>query len=187
MPPSLQTIINDHEWHNRVAREIAEKACSPFVGQVDKTGLGGTKFLFKLSAIAKNVKRMFDAGQFDNTAEESKFDMFVRYWDTIRSTHTEAWDDFGKPRNARRSKLLELTGLIAYCRLFQDRFKNEYNSTADAMNWGAVEHDLEHLAGQLNLSKEGHFKGQTGEYGAGQILRQMQAILARRQGDASSS
>lgn len=176
---ALSVIIDDGKWYNRVARDIAEKSSSPFIDRISKAGSAGPKYLWKLDAVAKNVRRMFLDGTFEQTPEESRFDMFVKYWGKIRDTHTEAWMDFERPKRQWRHKLLELTGLIAYCRLFRDTFKKYYNAPTDTVDWSAIEKDLDELAGRLDLRKEGTFQGRTGEYGGNEILQKMQAILAQ--------
>ena len=179
VPAALSVIIDDKEWYNRVARQIAEEASSPFAGRVSKAGQPGSKYLWKLNAVAKNLERMFKSGAFASTPTESKYDMFVAYWEDIRDTHSEAWEDFDRPTKERTHKLLELTGLIAYSRLFDVRFSLQYNSLSDSLDRLAVKRDLEELASRLPLKKDGEFKGQTGEYGAGQILQRMQEIFSQ--------
>ncbi len=179
VPSALSVIIDDTERHNRIARRIGEESSSPFAGRISMAGSSGKHYLWKLNAIAKNVDRMFKGGMFDDTSEESLYDIFVTYWQKIQETHTDAWDDFDKTRPGREYKLLELTGFIAYCRLFNDRFKHLYNSVENTMDWNAIEKDLDELAGRLDLRKDGQFKGQTGEYGASQILLMMQQIFAQ--------
>ena len=180
VPAALSVIIDDREWHNRLARKVAENSSSLFMGKISMAGQPGGQYLWKLNAIARNLERMFKSGAFENTLEESKYDIFLKYWETIRKTHSEAWNDFDRSTRERTHKLLELTGLIAYCRLFDDRFSKNYNSVSDTMDWEAVYSELEELSGRLELDKDGEFKGQTGEYGAGQMLQRMQAIFAQR-------
>ena len=184
VPAALSVIIDDEKWENNLARQVAEKSSSPFMGKISMAGQPSPKYLWKLNAVAKNLKRMFNSGAFEHTALESKYDLFVTYWELIQDTHSEAWEDFERPTRERTHRLLELTGLIAYCRLFEDRFSTYYNAATDTMNWQAIRSDLEELAGRLDLNKEGEFKGQTGEYGGGQILRRMQAIFAQPIEDA---
>ena len=184
VPPALSVIIDDREWHNRVARKVAEDSSSPFMGKISMAGQPGGQYLWKLNAVARNLERMFKSGAFGETAEERKYDMFVDYWRLIEETHSEAWEDYDRGTRERTHKLLELTGLIAYSRLFDDRFSKSYSAVSDEMNWVEVRGDLEELAARLELEKDGEFKGQTGEYGAGQMLSRMQAIFAqRRQGE----
>ena len=180
VPAALSVIIDDKEWHNRLARHVAEDSSSPFMGKISMAGQPGSQYLWKLNAVARNLERMFKSGAFENTLEETKYDIFVNYWNTIQETHSDAWDDFDRPTRDRTHKLLELTGLIAYSRLFDDRFSKKYNAVSDTMDWQSVRADLEELAGRLELEKLGEFKGQTGEYGAGQMLQRMQAIFAQR-------
>ena len=179
VPAALSVIIDTKEWYNRLARQIAQEASSPFAGKVSMAGQPGSEYLWKLNAIAKNVDRMFKSGAFALTSEESKYDMFLSYWKHIKESHSEAWEDFDRPTKERTHKLLELTGLIAYSRLFNDRFSINYNADTDTVDWSAVEKDLEQLASRIELKKDGEFKGQTGEYGAGQILLRMQQIFAQ--------
>lgn len=179
VPAALSVIIDDTEWNNRVARKIGEDSSSLFDGKISMAGQPGGEYLWKLNAVAKNLGRMFKSEAFQETSEESKYDIFQEYWKKIRNTHSEAWEDFDRPLKARTHKLLELTGFIAYSRLFDDRFKHHYNANSDTVNWQAVEKDLEELAARLDLSKSGEFKGMTGEYGAGQILGRMQVIFAQ--------
>ena len=179
VPSALSVVIDDTEWQNRVARKIAEDSSSLFMGKVSMAGQPGAQYLWKLNAVATNVARMFKSEGFAETPEESKYDIFLDYWNMIRETHSEAWDDFDRATKDRTHKLLELTGLVAYCRLFDDRFKHHYNATTDTMDWGAVKKDLEELAERLPLGKEEQFKGMTGEYGAGQILGGMRVIFSQ--------
>ena len=177
VPAALSVIIDDEKWHNRLARQVAEESSSPFMGKISMAGQPGGQYLWKLNAVAKNIERMFKSGAFSNTPEESRYDIFVRYWEIIRETHSEAWDDFDRPTRERTHKLLELTGLVAYSRLFDDRFSKYL--VRGIMAWDAVREDLDELASQLDLTKEGEFKGRTGEYGAGQILQRMQEIFSQ--------
>ena len=179
VPAALSVIIDKKDWYNRVARKIAEDSSSPFAGRVSKAGKPGSQYLWKLNAVAKNLERMFKSGAFAQTPEESKFDMFKAYWENIRDTHSEAWEDFERPTKERTHKLLELTGLIAYSRLFDMRFSMHYNSLKDTLDWGAVQADLEELASRLDLRKAGKFQGQTGEYGAGRLVQHMQEIFSQ--------
>ena len=179
VPSALSVIIDDKDVHNRVARKVAEDSSSPFDGKISMAGQPASHYLWKLNAVATNVKRMFASGAFVETSEESKYDIFVTYWATIRDTHSEAWLDFDRPTKERQSKLLELTGLVAYSRLFDTRFSQHYSATTDTMNWSAIQNVLENMSGRLDLQKNGKFKGQTGEYGAGQMLVHMHEILAQ--------
>ena len=183
VPAALSVIIDDREWFNRLARKVAEDSSSPFMGKVSMAGQPGGQYLWKLNAVARNLERMFKSGAFVNTPEESKYDIFVKYWESIRDTHSSAWEDYDRATRERTHKLLELTGLIAYSRLFDDRFSKNYNSTSDTVDWDAVQRDLEELSGRLELEKDGEFKGQTGEYGAGQMLQRMQTIFAQQRQD----
>ncbi len=179
VPGALSVIIDDTEWQNRVARKIATESSSPFMGKISMAGQPGKQYLWKLNAVAKNVERMFKSQAFRETPEEDRYDLFVSYWEKVRDTHSEAWDDIDRDPRDRQHKLLELTGLIAYCRLFDFRFSHNYNATTRLMHWTAVEKDLDNLVERLELVKDGEFKGQTGEYGAGQIFGRMQEILAQ--------
>ena len=182
VPAALSVIINDTEWHNRVARKIAEDSSSPFADKISMAGQPGPNYLWKLSAVARNVERMFRSkGVFEDTTEEAKYDLFVEYWEMISDTHATAWEDIERTTRERTHKLLELTGLIAYSRLFEARLSNYYNRTTDRIDWQAVRQDLEELAGRLDLEKKGAFMGMTGEYGAGQIYDKMRAIFAQPQ------
>ena len=179
VPAALSVIIDDTEWQNRVARKIATESSSPFMNKISMAGQPGKQYLWKLNAIAKNLERMFKSGAFKGVQEEEIYDIFGAYWEKIRDTHSDAWEDFDRDPRDRTHKLLELTGLVAYCRLFDFRFSHRYNSGTHTVDWPAVESDLEEIAARLELTKDGEFKGQTGEYGAGQVLLRMQEILAQ--------
>lgn len=181
VPGALSTIINiDKEWQNRVARRVAEESSSPFAGKIDMTGSHGQRRLFKLNSVAKEVKYMFRAGHFKKATEDVRYDIFVKYWTKIQEVMSDAWEDIERKPKSREHKLLELTGLIAFSRLFDDRFKDYYNRATETLDWDAVERDLEHLSSRIDLSKSGEFQGQTGYYGGARIFEKMQEILALR-------
>ena len=180
VPAALSVIINtEGKWENRVARRVAEDASSPFCGKVSMAGSPGPQYLWKLNAVAKNLFRSFNHGAFAETPEESRYDIFVRFWRLIGENHSEAWEDVDRPTKDRRTKLLELTGLIAWSHMFPQIVGLAYNALTDTVDWDAVDKRIALLADRIDWPKDGKFQGMTGEYGGARIAEQMELVLAQ--------
>jgi hypothetical protein len=83
--------------------------------------------------------------------------------------------------NLQEYKLLELTGLMAMSLAAEEILAPSFDMASSTMNFGEVEEKIKFLADskELDWSKSGAFKGQTGYGGAGPIHRKIQQILAK--------
>lgn len=178
VPPALSAVIHREKWQNRVARRLAEEASSPFCGKISLAGNPGQHYLWKLNALAKNLFHSFSNGAFQNTSDESKYDIFTETWHIIAENTSDEWSDIDLPAKDRLYKMLELTGLIAWSVVMAKLLPQYYNAIDDTMNWDSLRQRIESIGGRIDWNKKGEFMGQTGEYGGARIAKAIELILA---------
>jgi|688.fasta_scaffold376044_2 DNA sulfur modification protein DndB len=155
---------------------------SPFVDRFYITSkVPGT--LFNISSVAKEIGTTFRHGVFEDIKDEVdlKFDILCAYWEAIEDAFPVEWSDMTQKPNLQEYKLLELTGLMAMSLAAEEILAPSFDMASSTMNFGEVEEKIKFLADskELDWSKSGAFKGQTGYGGAGPIHRKIQQILAK--------
>jgi DNA sulfur modification protein DndB len=178
VPKSINVLLSASD-DALVANELNERDDSPFKNRITvaKAPPGA---LFSLAAVAKNVGRAFSHGAFTNTSIDEKVDIMIDYWMRIQDAFPEEWDDIYRKNADKEFKLLETTGLIAWCLAAADILGTSFDADTNTMNWDAVGAKISHLAlpGALQWEKDGEFQGLTGEVGGAKIHKKMQQILA---------
>jgi DNA sulfur modification protein DndB len=175
--------IEDDIW---IAWQLNVREDSPFLGRITRIKMG-PEHLFQLHSVAKNIKTLFKDGAFnDDVPREEKLDITIRYWNLIADMHPTQWADtekLGVPKQGRKafeSKLLELTGFIAWSLIGSSRILSPcYNSTSHTVDWDHVQQMIEDLAEKVDWRKDGQYANATGEVGGNIIHKDMQKILSQ--------
>jgi DNA sulfur modification protein DndB len=180
VPQSLNVLLQASD-EALIAEQLNDNKSSPFYGRITKVQKRPGD-LFSLAAVAKNVGRTFRHGAFETASTDDRFEIMVRYWEIIADQHPEEWGDFERAPKDQQFKLLETTGLIAWSLAAEDILGPWFNPELRAMNWDAVEKQINKLAspGALDWRKDGEFQGLTGEVGGARIHKKMQQVLAMK-------
>ena len=135
------------------------------------------------------MKELFRMGGVSDIAQDVKVNIASQYFTIISDVWQMEWADIDllddEESSGRRSfsyKILELTGLIAWCRIGATILHRCYSEDL-GVNWDKVRKFVE-IAGNIDWSKEGKWAGRTGLAGAKYIAEEMEALLTR---DASPS
>ena len=138
--------------------------------------------LFNIASVAKEVGTTFRHGVFEGIKDDVdlKFDIMCAYWEIIATAFSSEWEDINVPLRQQNFKLLELTGLMAMSLAAEEILAPAFDMASSSMNFDDVEARITFLADskELDLSKDGSFKNQTGFGGAGPIHRKIQQILS---------
>jgi DNA sulfur modification protein DndB len=173
--------LGEEEDWARVAWELNENDDSPFKTRIFRT-TASKESLFALHSVAKQVKRTFDDGKFEDFDEDRKVETFIKYWTIISTELDEQWSDIEKlddPDSGGRKdfqfKLLELTGLIAWSYIAPKILGRSY---VEGMGF-AWENVIEFVraCGNIDWSKTGLYAGRTGEAGGRFISKEMERLL----------
>jgi DGQHR domain-containing protein len=139
--------------------------------------------LFNIASVAKEIGTTFRHGVFESIKDDVdlKFDIMNVYWEAISTAFKLEWSDINLKANQQEFKLLELTGLMAMALAAEEILAPSFDMASSTINFDEVEERIKFLAdsGELDWSKSGMFKGQTGFGGAGPIHRKIQQILAK--------
>ena len=139
--------------------------------------------LFNIASVAKEIGTTFRHGVFESIKDDVdlKFDIMNVYWEAISTAFKIEWSDINLKANQQEFKLLELTGLMAMALAAEEILAPSFDMASSTINFDEVEERIKFLAesGELDWSKSGMFKGQTGFGGAGPIHRKIQQILAK--------
>jgi len=186
VPRPLTSFLEDKE-EAQVGWGLNEEIDSPFHGRITRTTLRSNQ-LFALHSLAKNVKRLFSLGVLQDLDVESKIEFMSRYWVIIADQLPDAWSDIyllddpeSKGRRDFRHKLLELTGLVAWSHTGAHIFFRSYSETS-GMNWENVIRLVEAASG-IDWSKEGEYRGRTGEAGGKLMSEEMIRLFPPEGGD----
>lgn len=139
--------------------------------------------LFNIASVAQNIGTTFRHGVFEGIKDDIdiKFDIMCSYWELIASAFPTEWADIDLKSNQQSYKLLELTGLMAMSLAAEEILAPAFDMASSSIDFDAVEARIKFLSdsNELDWSKDGNFKGQTGFGGAGPIHRKIQQILSR--------
>jgi DNA sulfur modification protein DndB len=176
VPRSLNIMLGGSD-EALIAVELDDSDASPFKDRITQiTKSKGD--LFSLAAVAKNVKRTFDHGAFEDLDIDTRLDVMIQYWELIADAFPEEWSEMDSV--PMQFKLLETTGLIAWSLAATDILGPAFDPGTKAMNWDMVRAKIDLLAaeGVLDWRKDGEFQGLTGEVGGAKIHKKMQQILS---------
>lgn len=139
--------------------------------------------LFNIASVAKEIGTTFKHGVFEGIKDDVdlKYDIMNTYWEAIATAFKLEWNDINQKANQQEYKLLELTGLMAMALSAEEILAPSFDMASSTIDFDEVEERIKFLAdsGELDWSKSGMFKGQTGFGGAGPIHRKIQQILAK--------
>ena len=132
--------------------------------------------LFNIASVAKEIGTTFRHGVFEGIKDDVdlKNDIMNTYWEVIATAFKDEWNDINLKANQQEFKLLELTGLMAMALAAEEILAPSFDMASSTINFDEVEEKIKFLAesNELDWSKSGMFKGQTGFGGAGPILAQ---------------
>ncbi len=139
--------------------------------------------LFNIASVAQQVSTTFRHGVFESIKDDHdlKFDIMCAYWEIIARRFPTEWEDINLKSNQQNYKLLELTGLMAMSLAAEEILAPEFDMASSSIDFDSVDNRVKFLtdSNELDWSKDGQFKGQTGFGGAGPIHRKIQQILSR--------
>jgi DNA sulfur modification protein DndB len=180
VPKSLIAWIDD-ELPAQVAWQLNMLEDSPLKGRISRVQMKKDQ-LFQLHSAAKHIDRLFSIGAVSELDLEQRVEYASRYFTIIADALPEEWADIarldeegGKGRKGFEYKLLELTGLIAWCWVGAQIFARSY-SDSTGMNWDNVER-LVDAAKVVEWHKEGQYRGLTGEVGGKRMADDMLRLL----------
>ena len=168
-----------------IAWGLATDQSSPFMGRITRTKLG-PEHIFALHSVATHLEKMFSHGAFSECSVEKKMEVALKYWIIIQDAHPNEFADMTKlgiprqGRNAFESKLLELTGFIAWSQIGYQILGGAFNPATDEVNWESVEDQVEYLSTRIDWRKDGQYKNATGVVGGPQIRIDMERALQIR-------
>ena len=139
--------------------------------------------LFNIASVAQQVGTTFRHGVFESIKDDHdlKFDIMAAYWESIAREFPTEWADIDLKSNQQNYKLLELTGLMAMSLAAEEILAPAFDMSSSSIDFDSVDTRIKFLANsnELDWSKDGNFKGQTGFGGAGPIHRKIQQILSQ--------
>ncbi len=161
-----------------IAWQLNEREDSPFHGRITKQRLQ-KQHLFPIHIVAKNVKRTFAHGVFDQTSPDDKAEIAIRYWRLIADMHPDEWEDTYKENRVHfRYKLAEPPGLIAWSLVGPQILGSSFDTESQTMNWDRVKELIERASWRVDWRKEGVFQGMTGEVGGEAIRREIERCIS---------
>ena len=160
---------------------------SPFVNRISR-GTVEKHQLFALHSVAKEIKRLFSVGPVSEQDVATKTDYAGQFFRSVADELDDTWypdlekldDPTTGGRKAFTSKLLELTGLIAWSYVGAQILSRSYDEVS-GMNWANVER-LVHAAAQVDWDKTGQYQGRTGLVGGKVMADDMIRLLPAEQG-----
>jgi len=179
---ALTAYLLNSEWA-QIAWALNEDPDSPFHGRISRTTVQKNQ-LFALHSVANQMKELFKMGGLEELDQDTKIDYASQFFTIIGDVLSGEWSDIEKlddeESSGRRSfeyKLLELTGLIAWCRV-GSTILHRCHSEDLGMNWDGVRKLVE-SAGDIDWTKTGKYEGRTGLAGARPIAQEMELLLTR--------
>lgn len=166
----------DEEDSNYIAWELNLDEQSPYYGKISRTGKRTAEQILNLNSVATHVKKTFSHPTLENLSREHKFELLCRYWQIIYETNPDPWDELSEPARNRTSKMLELTGFIAWSQAGRSILGRCFNEEFNSMDWEAVAL-LVNRANKLDWRKTGQFQGLTGTVGGSHIFRVMERLI----------
>ena len=182
VPRALQSYLEDNE-PAQIAWALNEDPDSPFHGRISRTTLAKSH-LFALHSAANQMKELFKMGGLTDLDQDTKVSFASEYFTIVSDVFQTEWADIAlldeESSAGRRDfayKILELTGLIAWCRAGSGILHRCYSSDL-GMNWAAVRKLVE-VAGDIDWSKTGKYEGRTGLAGARALTEEMELLITQ--------
>jgi DNA sulfur modification protein DndB len=182
VPRALTAFLEQSEWA-QIAWALNEDPDSPFHRRISRTTVDKDQ-LFALHSVAKQMQVLFSMGGLSELDQDVKVSFTSQYFTIISDVWQSEWSDIEKlddpESDGRRGfdyKILELTGLIAWCKVGSTILHRCYNADL-GMNWNFVRRFVE-IAGNVDWRKGGKYAGRTGLAGARVIAEEMEALLTR--------
>lgn len=182
VPRALSAYLEQSEWA-QIAWDLNEDPDSPFHGRISRTTVAPNQ-LFALHSVASQMKELFKMGGISDLDHDVKVNFASEYFTIISDVWQVEWSDIelldDEESSGRKSfmyKILELTGLIAWCRVGSTILHRCYAEDL-GVNWVAVKQFVE-VAGNIDWTKNGKWAGRTGLAGAKYIAEEMEALLTR--------
>jgi len=183
VPRQLTAFLENSEWA-QIAWQLNEDPDSPFFHRISRTTVARDQ-LFALHSVAKQMEKLFEKGGISELDIDVKISLASQYFTIISDVWQQQWSDIeyldDDSSNRKRSfeyKMLELTGLIAWCQLGADILHRCYRSDLSQMDWSAVS-KLVAIAGEIDWSKTGKYEGRTGLAGARALAQEMELLLTQ--------
>ena len=174
---SLQAYIKGTD-EALVAEELNNDPDSPFLKRITLAARKPGE-LFTFATVVNNIRRTFD-GKLSDLIDDAKIEYMKRYWEIIADQFPQEWSDIDRldKKEPLEYKLLEATGLSAWSLAGRDILAPAFNPVTRTIDWDGVAKMVKIVASSgLDLTKDGEFKGLTGEVGAAQIHKKIQSLL----------
>ena len=176
VPKALNTFLQGEE-EAELAWALNEDDDSPLKGKIFRTK--GDQFTYyALHSIAKNIKRTFDHGTFADLDFDDKLEALIRLWKSIAKHNAEAWSDMKLAKRDQKMKLAELTGNIAWSIVAPQILMKGWTPAAQEFNFETIDKVIAYMSEDIDWSKDGEYRGMTGEVGGRRIAHQLESILA---------
>ena len=154
---------------------------SPFFERITRTAVK-KKHLFALHSVAKQMKVLFKHGALEELDIDQKIDFAERFFTIVADANPDEWSDIdflddpdSKGRRDFQYKMLELTGLIAWCTVGATILHRSYHEEI-GMNWDNVARLVKEASG-IDWKKEGQYAGRTGLAGAKILTPDMERLI----------
>ena len=176
VPKALNTYLKGDEFAE-LAWALNEDDDSPFKGKIFRTK-GDQHTYFALHSIAKNIQRTFAHGAFKDLNFDDKLETLKRFWTSIAKHNADAWSDMKLAKREQKMKLAELTGNIAWSIVAPEILMKAWTPAAQEFNFDTLDKVIAFMSEDIDWTKDGEYRGLTGEVGGRRIATQLQSILA---------
>jgi len=180
VPRPLTAFLEGSE-EAQIAWALNEDPDSPFYKRISRAQME-RQHLFALHSVARQIKELFKLGALTDLEPDAKIEYTERFFQIVADVLQEEWSDIerlddpeAKGRRDFQYRLLELTGLIAWCTVGAVILQRSHSPDA-GMNWENVERLIKAAAG-ADWSKDGQYAGRTGSAGARVIAQDMLRLL----------
>lgn len=181
VPRALTAYLEDTE-EAQISWALNEDPDSPLYSRIARITPLQKQHLFALHSVARQMKGLFKRGALVDLDTDTKIEFAEKFFSIVADSLPDEWGDIERlddeDSRGRRDfdyKLLELTGLIAWCTVGSLILHRSYSEDA-GMNWENVERHVK-AAGGVDWRKEGQYAGRTGSAGARVIVQDMERSL----------
>ena len=188
VPKSLTAFLGDSD-EAQIAWALNVDEDSPFKDRISRTKMQREQ-LFMLHSVAKEIKRLFSIGGLQDLDVQTKIEFAERFFTKVADVLPDEWSDIQKlsdtttrGRSDFDYKLLELTGLIAWCYVGSQILARSY-SEMTGMNWDNVERLIESVC-KIDWAKDGQYAGRTGSVGGKFMGDDMSRLLPAENSEES--
>ncbi len=176
------TTYLEGEEEAQIAWLLNTEEDSPFKGLISR-GTVERNQLFALHSVAKEIKRLFSVGPVADLDVQTKADFAGQFFRGVADELDDTWypdleklyEPTSRGKKDFESKLLELTGLIAWSYVGAQILSRSY-SESSGMNWTNVSR-LVHASAQIDWDKNGQYQGRTGLVGGKAMADDMIRLL----------